>query len=274
MPITDELQDLVGNPVPPVDLAHRARVRGEVLRRRRMASVMTSVVAVGVLAVPGAVFVHDRAGSIGGAAGSGRSDATSAASAKAAAAPAELTAILTTFEAGHVAEVDQARITSAKTLLGSGFTETTSGVVVDAQTGAVVGTAATFTARDGGGSVGIEWTKAAVVTAAAPTLTAAGAAPAVAPSAAVLSPVIASARPAGAPGAPAEGTIVQPVGTAGGWSGTAPRGSSGEAVTGTVVGNAHLQVSVKVVQGKAGSPAILPGNAAITFGNDLLKAAG
>ena len=53
MPITDELHDLVGNPVPSSDLGRRVQERATEIKRRRMAGVVTSVVAVAALAVPG-----------------------------------------------------------------------------------------------------------------------------------------------------------------------------------------------------------------------------
>src|ERR1700712_3077992 len=78
-PISDELHDLVGNPAPSSDLSRRVHERATEIKRRRMAGIATSVVAVAVLAVPGALLVRDQSGTVNGAAGSGNAAPTPAA---------------------------------------------------------------------------------------------------------------------------------------------------------------------------------------------------
>lgn len=286
MPITDELHDLVGNPVPSGDLATRARLRATALRRRRMAGIMTSVVAIGVIAVPGAVLVRDRAGSIDGSAGAGgalpsaaATTATGTTLSRAVAVPA------TTVEPGHTDKVNAAQIASAKALLGAGFTQTSVGIVVEPANGKVVGTAATFTAK-GGGTVLIQWTAAPKLTVAAPALASPAPAPSAAlasgatpevgrviagiPSVAPASAVMASGVPAGvavSAGLPETGAVL-------GSGVTVPSGTSPAMMTGSVVGNAKTQVRVVVVQDQARGTKLLPGDAVATLAKNLLKVAG
>ena len=111
---------------------------------------------------------------------------------------------------------DDARAAKALSLLGKGFTETGSGVVVEARTGKLVGGSVTFTATDGGGTVAVQWTEGVGIVYA---LSAPGLAgvPAV-PSASVASAVAAMASAVGpAPsGAPASAVTAIVVGASGG----------------------------------------------------------
>jgi hypothetical protein len=288
MPISDELHDLVGNPVPSGDLGQRARDRAGEIKRRRMAGIVTSVVAVSVLAVPGALLVRDQSGSVSGAAGGGGAEPSPAATS----ATGVLSTVVTKVvpQPQEPSAADKARFASALALLGKGFTRTGSGLVVETKTGKQVGTSAIFTATDGGGTVGVQWTDGAALATwlVAPALTAVGPAPSGVLASGAM-PAVASAvvaAPSGTGIADGGLTVVgggfasgQAVASAGpgaagfgSVTGSTGTDASTNVVSGTVSQNGKMQVSVKVVQGKAGSPRILPGNAAIAFANDLLKA--
>ena len=286
MTIHDDLRDLVGNPVPPTDLAQRARNRGGEIKRRRMAGIATSVVAVTVIAVPGAFLVRAGSGSVNGAPGSGGTSPSAAATT----GVTTLQPVTTTLVPGTPSAAYQTRIAKALSLLGNGFTQTSTGILMDPATGVVLGAAATFTETAGGGTVAVTWSDAATTVTLGKVLTAVGPVP----SAGALSsvgpvPALASAAavlPSGAPGSvttftgitngeavasavPSASTFVTSGGVSGRSTGTGPET---RAAAGTVATDGKQAVSVRVVQGKPGSPKILPGRAAITFANKLLKA--
>jgi hypothetical protein len=184
-PTTDELQhafdDLVGDARPRADLAARARVRGTTLRRQRMAGGLTAVAVAGALCVPALTLVRDQAQ------GGGSAGASVAAQPKASDSVAKPPGTLkpqpsdkpkssdaagrgdwatatgvgpteeTVIKAGTLSALDNSRVEEMRSLLGSGFTLTASGIAVDKTTGAHIGAAATFTAKAGGGAVAVEW---------------------------------------------------------------------------------------------------------------------
>jgi hypothetical protein len=168
--LTDDLQrafdGIIGDPRPSADLAARARARATTLRRQWMTGGLAAAAVTGALCLPGLALVRDhqaQVGSVGSTVpGQPKTHDLASANARKAAAmaagafgsgPTEQTVI----KPGAVTSADQVRVNAAKTLLGSGFTVTSTGVAMDAQSGAIVGGAVTFTATAGGGSVGIEW---------------------------------------------------------------------------------------------------------------------
>jgi hypothetical protein len=244
MPITEELREMVGNPYPSADLARRARGRATELRRRRMASVTASALAVGVLTVPAFVVARDQSASRTGVAGAGGDVGVKASASAGPAGPsasAAGTGKRPLVATDKLAAVDDVRIAAAQHLLGTGFVEVQAGAIVDTTSGADVGTSAMFKATSGGGTVGIQWTNV-------------------------------DNLPAGG-GAGASGTTGTDKGTV--HSSAAP-GVAAEAdavvVTGAMSGDGKLQISVKVAQGVVGSTPILVGNALTTFASELRSA--
>ncbi|BEP13057.1 hypothetical protein acdb102_13680 [Acidothermaceae bacterium B102] len=253
MPITDELREMVGNPYPSTDLAVRARRRGAELRRRRLAATTSAAVAVGVLAVPAFLVVGGQSGTILGSPGAGGAGTTTAA-ARPSSVPGKAGVPLVLSKSTELSAVDHKRVAAAKGLLGTRFTEIDAGVLLDTQTGKAVGTSATFRATDGGGSVGIAWNDVQLGTAIAvsgsagpganvPAIKASAVAEAQASTDAAKNVVAAS----GSPAAPASLTVV-----------------------GTVASDGKIVVSLKIVQGAAGSPPILSGAAGPAFAQQLL----
>jgi hypothetical protein len=164
-PTTDDLQhafdDLVGDARPRADLAARARVRGTTLRRQRLAGGLTAVAVLGALSVPGLALVRDQAqGGTTGASVAGQPKASDTASAdkvkQSLSATGTGPTLQTVIKSGVLTTIDNARVDAAKALLGSGFTVDSTGIALDATTGAAVGAAVTFSAT-GGGVVAIEW---------------------------------------------------------------------------------------------------------------------
>jgi hypothetical protein len=243
MPITEDLREMVGNPYPSADLAVRARGRAAELRRRRMASVTASAVAVGILAVPAFVVARDQSGSTNGVAGAGSSVGVKASASGLSVSPASAAAAETKTAVesatAKLTAVDDARVAAALHLLGTGFFEVKSIVIVDATSGVPVGTSAVFKATEGGGTVGVEWTAVEAVPAGIVT---------------------------GAVGA--EKGTTQSSGATGRQGGTTASGTVAISTDG------KMELSLKVVQGTAGSTPILSGAAAqTTFVTNLLKLA-
>jgi hypothetical protein len=290
MPISDELHELVGNPVPSTDLGQRARVRAGEIKRRRLAGITTSVVAVTVLAVPGALLVRDQSGGVNGAAGGGGSEPTPTAS-SAAGVPGVSTAALTTVvpNPAEWSAADKTRFAHALALLGRGFSQTGSGIVLD-RAGKQLGVSARFTAADGGGIVDVQWLKAALAGDSGPKPIGVGTG--VVPQASWVGPATvrvqasSGAVPAPGPGTPDKGaataTAAAPGAAASAVSvqlGTANLDPASGGVlqdsvgaTGMVSSDGKLILNVMVTQGKAGSPAVLPGKTAAAFASALLTA--
>ena len=113
------------------------------------AGIVTSVAVVAALAVPGALLVRDQSGSVNGAAGSGGAEPSPAATSATAVLSTVVTKVLP--QPHQLSAADKARYAKAVALLGDGFTQPFNGVLVDASSGRQVGTVATFVATDGGG---------------------------------------------------------------------------------------------------------------------------
>ena len=202
-----------------------------------MAGVTAAAVAVGALTVPAFVVVRDQSGSTDGAAGAGATVSAQASAFASAAVPSALPegtkkpALVTTDK---LSAVDVARIAAAQHLLGSSFSKVESDSVAVLRYGEAVGTSAIFQATTGGGTVGIRWTSVDnLPTGSASEGSGSG------------SGTVTSSE---APGATAKSNVV----------------TSGEMSSG-----GGLQITVKVVQGAAGSTPILPGDALATFVSQL-----
>lgn len=281
-PTSDELRGafdaIVGNPSPTGDLAVRARHRGGAIRRQRLAGAVTGIVAVGILTVPAVALVRDQSPSHGTFDAGGQPTVVGTTGSPAPSAeptfanqggpdslPNGLRGPDKLDPTAVPGAVDKARIAAAEAAL-PGFTETLSGVVVNADTGEVAGTLVMLAAPNGRGSVKIEWDKVVPTPGGGPSGSASAdtsGGPSAAPSADA-SGATQILRLAASATVPAQASATVVVGGR----------TSYDGITGIGEGNGKIQVNIGLVIDAPSSPRALTGVQLKALADTLLKTIG